>query len=134
MSDAIQTFTFSATGFFSPRHVVSDSEGKLGELRVRELLWRAGVDPHLRERVCALVRHHMVPFFLVGREDAEKVALSISQRARCVDVALVGSAAAAKNVDVRQGLEHFAMLLTEFGRVPFVDLSRFVEFSVAERG
>jgi len=39
MSDAIQTFTFSSTGLFRPRHIVSDSEGKLGELRVRRNRW-----------------------------------------------------------------------------------------------
>jgi hypothetical protein len=40
MTDALQTFTFSSSGLFSPRHTVSDSEGnKLGELKVQRNRW-----------------------------------------------------------------------------------------------
>ncbi len=40
MTDALQSFKFSSSGLFSPRHTVSDSEGKkLGELKVERNRW-----------------------------------------------------------------------------------------------
>lgn len=39
MTDALQTYTFSSSGLFTPRYVVSDTDGKLGELRVKRNHW-----------------------------------------------------------------------------------------------
>lgn len=74
-----------------------DSDGNLtarghsarGELMTRRLLWEQAVPFAEREAICALVRHHQVPFFLIEREDSQRLALSISQSVRCDLLALV---------------------------------------------
>jgi len=48
-----------------------------GENLARVALWRAGVPFALREHVCALIRHHQVPFFGVTRSPAEAARLAI---------------------------------------------------------
>ncbi len=60
-----------------------------GAVMVRELLWHAGVQPHLRERVAALVRAHQVPFFLIEQDDPLRRAAAISLSVRCDHLALV---------------------------------------------
>ena len=49
-----------------------------GEQRARVALWRQGVPFATREHVCALIRHHQVPFFGITRADAERLALRLS--------------------------------------------------------
>jgi len=49
-----------------------------GEQLARVALWRQGVPFAAREHVCALIRHHQVPFFGITRADAERLALRLS--------------------------------------------------------
>jgi predicted kinase len=44
-----------------------------GAIMARRILWEAGVPFATRERACAIVRNHQVPFFLIDREDREIV-------------------------------------------------------------
>lgn len=41
-----------------------------GAILARRILWQHGVPFGVRERVCAVVRNHQVPFFLIDREDS----------------------------------------------------------------
>lgn len=54
-----------------------------GAVRARQLLWRRGVPFPIRESIAALVRHHLVPFFLVDSENPKRMAIEVSQTARC---------------------------------------------------
>jgi predicted kinase len=58
----------------------------------RRLLWRLGVAFPQREAICALIRHHQAPFFLIEKEDAGRTARAISQSTRCDHLALVAEA------------------------------------------
>ena len=51
-----------------------------GAIRAREILWRTGVPRVRRERVCALVRHHMLPFHLLKSDGAEREAMAVAER------------------------------------------------------
>ncbi len=74
-----------------------DEDGKIrqpghsarGAHMVRELLWRMGVAPALRERIAAMNRSHQVPFFLIDEADPRRRAARISQTTRCDHLALV---------------------------------------------
>jgi len=65
-----------------------------GESLARQMLWRAGVPFGVREHVCALVRHHQVPFFLIESEAAlaRQTLARLSLRLRCDWLALVAEA------------------------------------------
>ena len=54
-----------------------------GAVRARQILWRRGVPFAEREQVAALVRHHLVPFFLADSENPLRLAIEVSQTARC---------------------------------------------------
>jgi len=68
-----------------------DSEGKItsrghswkGAVRGRQILWKMGIDFVTREAICAMVRHHLVPFFLIDSETPQRLAIEVSQTARC---------------------------------------------------
>ena len=65
-----------------------------GEHLVRRWLWERGVPFGVREHVCALVRHHQVPFFGITRDqaEAERFAGRLSLRLRHDWLALVAEA------------------------------------------
>src|SRR5262249_27518152 len=63
-----------------------------GELMARRLLWELGAPFSLRESVCAMIRYHQIPFFLVEREDSQRVAAEVSLSARCDLLAIVAEA------------------------------------------
>jgi predicted kinase len=48
-----------------------------GEQLARVALWRLGVPPATREAVCALIRHHQIPFFGITKPAAEAARLAI---------------------------------------------------------
>jgi len=77
-----------------------DAEGRVsarghtwrGAVRARNILWRLGVSFAEREQVCAIVRHHLVPFFLADSENPDRLAIEVSQTARCDLLALMAEA------------------------------------------
>lgn len=54
-----------------------------GAVRARHILWRRGVPFGPREQVAAIVRHHLVPFFMAESENPLKLAAEVSQTTRC---------------------------------------------------
>lgn len=67
-----------ATTIVEDGELRSPGHARVGSIIAREILWRAGLDPVRRERVCALVRHHMVPRHLLTHTDPRRRALWIS--------------------------------------------------------
>jgi predicted kinase len=72
--------------------VTAKGHSRAGELLARRLLWELGAPFALREAVCPLIRYHQIPFYLVERDDAQRVAAEISLSARCDLLALVAEA------------------------------------------
>jgi putative nucleotidyltransferase with HDIG domain len=72
--------------------VTAKGHSRRGELMARRILWEAGVPFDLRETVCGLIRHHQVPFFLIERDQPQRLAAEISLIARCDLLALVAEA------------------------------------------
>ncbi|HEY2513898.1 MAG TPA: AAA family ATPase [Polyangiaceae bacterium] len=91
-----------------------------GALLARRILWRLGLSFEAREAVCALVRFHQIPFFLIEKDDARRTAASISQAARCDHLALVAEADArgrrcADPDRILENTELFRELCVEYG-------------------
>ncbi len=63
-----------------------------GAVRARNILWRLGVPFAEREAVCAIVRHHLVPFFLADSQNPQRMAIEVSQTARCNHLAIMAEA------------------------------------------
>lgn len=63
-----------------------------GARRARELLFRAGVPPRLREQVVNLVLWHQVPFFLITKASPEDAAAKLSITTPCALLGLVNIA------------------------------------------
>ncbi len=63
-----------------------------GAILARQILWRLHVPFIVREQVAALVRHHQAPYFLLDRDDAQRLCIEISQTARCDHLALLAEA------------------------------------------
>jgi len=78
--------------------ITSRGHSARGEVLARRLLWAEEVAFAEREAICALIRHHQVPFFLVERPDSQRLALAISQSVRCDLLGLVAWADAAGRV------------------------------------
>jgi predicted kinase len=69
-----------------------------GEVAVRRMLWEAEIPFPVRERVCALIRFHQHPFWLITREDldARRVAFAISHSAARCDLLAIHAEADAR--------------------------------------
>ena len=63
-----------------------------GAVRTRQILWRRGVPFEVREQIAAMVRHHLVPFFLSDSERPEKLAIEVSQTIPCHWLSLLSEA------------------------------------------
>jgi hypothetical protein len=63
--------------------ISSRGHSRRGAIFARQLLWRAGVPFVRREQVCALIRHHQMPYWLIDRPDPRRPAIEVSQTARC---------------------------------------------------
>jgi predicted kinase len=72
--------------------ITAKGHSRRGELMARKILWELGVPFSTRELVCCLVRHHQIPFYLIERDDARRLAAEISLVARCDLLALVAEA------------------------------------------
>ncbi|WP_428263281.1 AAA family ATPase [Haliangium sp.] len=69
--------------------ISSRGHSSRGDILARRMLWRQGIEFAQREAICALIRHHQVPFFLIDRDDSRKLAYRVSQSTRCDHLALV---------------------------------------------
>jgi predicted kinase len=60
------------TAEISPEGRVSNrGHSRLGALDARAILWRMGFAPRLRERACAVIASHQVPFWLAEKDPLE---------------------------------------------------------------
>jgi predicted kinase len=73
-----------------------------GAILARRILWEAGVPFAAREAVCAIVRQHQIPFFLVDRADARELALRASLLGDNTHLALMAEADARGRTAVDQ--------------------------------
>ena len=74
------------------RRITSRGHSPRGEVMARSILWSLGIPMSLREQVASLIRYHQIPFFLLERDDAQKVLFRLSRSARCDHLALVAEA------------------------------------------
>jgi predicted kinase len=72
--------------------ITSRGHSQRGAIQARRILWEQGADFQMREQVCALIRYHQVPFYLMQRPDALRTAFRISQTARCDLLAILAKA------------------------------------------
>ncbi len=72
--------------------ITSRGHSARGALLARRILWELGAPLAEREAICAMVRAHQVPFFLVERPDARRMALVASQSMRLSELCLVTEA------------------------------------------
>jgi predicted kinase len=72
--------------------VSSRGHSTRGEVLARRLLWEMDVAPSSRELIAGCVRYHQVPFFLIERDDAERLAFRVSHAVRCDLLAAVAEA------------------------------------------
>lgn len=63
-----------------------------GAIMARRILWRMNVPFAAREQISALVRHHLVPLYLAERENPKRLAIEVSQTARCDHLAILSEA------------------------------------------
>lgn len=63
-----------------------------GAIMARRILWRMNVPFASREQISALVRHHLVPLYLAERENPRRLAIEVSQTARCDHLSLLSEA------------------------------------------
>jgi len=72
--------------------ISSRGHSRRGAIMARNLLWRMHVPFAEREQVAALIRFHQTPYFLIDRPDARRLAIEVSQTARCDLLALLAEA------------------------------------------
>lgn len=95
--------------------VTTPGHSTRGAMMARRILWELAWPLRRRESVVALVRHHHAPFFLLGRDDPERAAATVSQSARCDRLALVTEAdTLGRRCDDRQRLLDEVALFREY--------------------
>lgn len=72
--------------------ITSRGHSRRGESMARLWLWHAGMGPHEREPIAALIRSHQFPFFLLDRNDARDEAIRLSHDLRCDRLGLLAEA------------------------------------------
>jgi putative nucleotidyltransferase with HDIG domain len=72
--------------------ITSRGHSKRGAIMARGMLWRMGAPFQAREQVANLIRNHQLPFFLIDRNDAQRVLFAMSQTTRSDLLALVAEA------------------------------------------
>jgi predicted kinase len=123
--------------------VTSRGHSRRGSILARVGMWRKGVPFAVREQICALVRYHQVPYFLIDRPEPRRLCIEVSQSARCDHLALLAEADVRGRVcaDRPRLLDNVA-LLAEYAREqgclsaprPFVsDHARFLYFRTMGR-
>lgn len=97
--------------------ITSRGHSHRGATLTRRLLWEMGAGFELREHICALVRFHQFPFYLIERTDAERSAFLISQSARCDLLAILATAdALGRDCNDQQEILLRVQLFQEFCR------------------
>ena len=93
--------------------VTARGHSRRGELMARRILYELGLPFSLREQVCMLVRYHQIPFYLIERDDARRLAAEISAVARCDLLALVAEADIRGRVcgDLQRVLDNIALFV-----------------------
>ncbi len=97
--------------------VTAKGHSARGALRARRILWELGMPFGQREEVCGLIRYHQLPFYLIEREDAQRMAAAIDLVARWPLLAILAEADIRGRVcqDLPRVLENIA-LFAEFCR------------------
>jgi predicted kinase len=72
--------------------ITAKGHSRAGEMLARRLLWEMGAPFALREMVCGLIRYHQIPFYLIERDDAQRMAAELSLVCRADLLALVAEA------------------------------------------
>jgi predicted kinase len=72
--------------------ITAHGHTRRGAVQARAILWRLGIPVSEREQIAALVRHHQAPFHLIERPDSQRLAITISQTARCDLLSLLAEA------------------------------------------
>lgn len=124
-------------------HISARGHSRVGARMARRVLWSLGVSLDARERVCAMIAAHQLPFFLVDHADAQRRAILASWRVRCDLLALVTRAdgTGRRTVDQSRILDQvalFELYCEELGclRTPYPfasDHSRFWYFRRTDR-
>jgi predicted kinase len=112
-----------------------------GAIMARRILWRMNLPFHLREQVTGLVRHHLVPLYMIEREDPRRLAIEVSQTVRCDQLAILSEADARGRIcpdpdKLLKNIRAFAEFCNEVGcaQRPFTfpsDHARFLFFHSA---
>jgi len=95
--------------------ITSRGHSQRGAIQARRILWEQGADFQVREQVCALIRYHQAPFYLIQRPDSLRMAFLISQTARCDLLAILAKAdALGRECSDQAELLHRVELFREF--------------------
>ena len=123
--------------------ITSRGHSQRGAIQARRILWERGADFEAREKVCALVRYHQAPFYLITRADSLRTAFVISQTARCDLLTIIAKADALgreckDKADLLVRIDLFREFCSEQGcldhpRAFASNLSRFQYFRVQDR-
>ncbi len=89
MHDAAKPFT---TQTCADGTITAHGLSRAGDLLARRLLWELGTGPLDREHICALIRHHQVPFWALERDDLDAIAFRVSLLARNQDLVALAHA------------------------------------------
>jgi predicted kinase len=72
--------------------ITSRGHSRRGAVMARNILWRMNVPFAQREAVCGLIRLHQVPYWLIERPDARRVAVEVSWVTRGDRLAILAEA------------------------------------------
>jgi predicted kinase len=72
--------------------ISSRGHSRRGEILARRILWQSNMPFSDREQIVSLIRFHQIPFYLIDRDDRRRLAIQVSQSARCDWLALVAEA------------------------------------------
>ncbi len=89
MHDVAKPFT---TKEESDGRITAKGHSRAGEMLARRLLWELDAPFALREMVCGLIKYHQIPFYLIERDDAQRLASELSLLCRADLLALVAEA------------------------------------------
>lgn len=99
--------------------ITSEGHSRVGAIESRRMLWEAGVPFAEREQICALIRWHQRPFYLIDQENAHYMAFTMSQTVRCDLLTILAEA------DIR------GRITPDYER-PLVNIACFREFCAEE--